>query len=113
MRYGIERFSLQDRELARVHPLELWLVGYLRQHPGAKVNQVADAGGAERQEVYQWLFRSKARSARTAAFDTARDSAHETTALKSLVIPGALVPSYATQSALGDVCGARRTRASS
>jgi len=39
-----------------VHPLELWLVGYLRNHPGASQTQVMQASVAERQAVYAWLF---------------------------------------------------------
>ncbi|MEZ5841783.1 MAG: hypothetical protein R3D02_15625 [Hyphomicrobiales bacterium] len=36
-RYGIDRFSLHDRGyIARLHPLELWLVAYQQQHPAAK-----------------------------------------------------------------------------
>ncbi|WP_394789954.1 transglycosylase domain-containing protein [Rhodoferax sp.] len=51
------QMSLADRGyLANVHPLELWLVGYLRQHPGASQTQVMQASVAERQAVYAWLF---------------------------------------------------------
>lgn len=57
-RYGPERFSLNDLGyLARVHPLELWLVGYLQQHPDAKRQQVLAASADKRQESYAWLFR--------------------------------------------------------
>jgi membrane peptidoglycan carboxypeptidase len=56
--------SLNDRGyLAGVHPLELWLVGYLAQHPGATMTQAADASRDERQQVYGWLF--KTRNSRT------------------------------------------------
>ncbi|MCY7370010.1 MAG: transglycosylase domain-containing protein [Polaromonas sp.] len=49
--------SLADRGyLAGVHPLELWLVGYLRSHPGASQKEVMQASAAERQAVYAWLF---------------------------------------------------------
>jgi membrane peptidoglycan carboxypeptidase len=52
-----ETMSLADRGyLAGVHPLELWLVGYLRNHPGASQTQVMQASVAERQAVYAWLF---------------------------------------------------------
>jgi len=55
--YAPERMSLADRGyLAGVHPLELWLVGYLRKHPGASQSQVMQASSAERQVVYSWLF---------------------------------------------------------
>ncbi len=55
--YAPDQMSLADRGyLASVHPLELWLVGYLRQHPGASQTQVMEASVAERQTVYAWLF---------------------------------------------------------
>jgi membrane peptidoglycan carboxypeptidase len=56
--YDVERFSLEDRGyLAGIHPLELWLVGYFRDHPGASRADVAKASEAVRQEVYGWLFK--------------------------------------------------------
>jgi membrane peptidoglycan carboxypeptidase len=56
--------SLADRGyVARVHPLELWLVGHLRRQPGATLDAVLAASRAERQEVYAWLFKTRQRSA--------------------------------------------------
>lgn len=56
--------SLADRGyVARVHPLELWLVGYLRHHPGASLTEVLDASASERQAVYAWLFKTRHKSA--------------------------------------------------
>jgi membrane peptidoglycan carboxypeptidase len=56
--------SLADRGyVARVHPLELWLVGYLRKHPGATLTDVLNASADERQEVYAWLFKTRHKSA--------------------------------------------------
>ncbi|WP_395322208.1 transglycosylase domain-containing protein [Variovorax sp. UC74_104] len=56
--------SLADRGyVARVHPLELWLVGFLRRHPGATLADVLDASAGERQEVYAWLFKTRHKSA--------------------------------------------------
>jgi membrane peptidoglycan carboxypeptidase len=56
--------SLADRGyVARVHPLELWLVGYLRRHPDATLAQALDASPRERQEVYAWLFKTRHKSA--------------------------------------------------
>jgi len=56
--------SLADRGyVARVHPLELWLVGYLRRHPGASLTEVLDASARERQEVYAWLFKTRHKGA--------------------------------------------------
>ncbi|HEX8956931.1 MAG TPA: transglycosylase domain-containing protein [Burkholderiaceae bacterium] len=58
-KFGVDQYSLNDRGyLAGVHPLELWLVGYLRQHPNATFSQCADASRDERQQVYEWLFKT-------------------------------------------------------
>jgi membrane peptidoglycan carboxypeptidase len=55
---------LADRGyVAGVHPLELWLAGYLRRHPGAGITQVVRASSAERQAVYGWLFFTRHRNA--------------------------------------------------
>ncbi|WP_317202055.1 transglycosylase domain-containing protein [Janthinobacterium sp.] len=55
--YAIGNWSLADRGyLANVHPLELWMVGYLRRHEGATLAQMVAASDKERQEVYKWLF---------------------------------------------------------
>ena len=55
--YAPQAMSLADRGyVASVHPLELWLVGYLRSYPGASQTQVMQASVAERQAVYAWLF---------------------------------------------------------
>ncbi len=63
-KYSPARFSLVDRGyLARVHPLELWLVAYLRQHPDADLSQVLSASAGERQAVYGWLFKTQRRHA--------------------------------------------------
>ncbi len=57
--YAMDKWNLADRGyLANVHPLELWLVAYLRQHEGATLSQVVAASEKERQEVYQWLFKT-------------------------------------------------------
>jgi membrane peptidoglycan carboxypeptidase len=53
------RVSLRDRGyIAGVHPLELWLVGYLEDHPEATHAEVTAAGAEPRQRVYTWLFDS-------------------------------------------------------
>jgi len=55
--YTPGHFSLPDLGyIAGVHPLELWLVTYLQQHPDATREQVVAASEQARQEVYQWLF---------------------------------------------------------
>lgn len=63
-KYSPEQFSLVDRGyIARVHPLELWLVDYLRRHPAATLPQVLADSVAERQEVYGWLFKTRRKRA--------------------------------------------------
>ena len=58
-KFSIEKYSLMDRGyLAGIHPLELWLVGYLFHHPKATLTQLVEASTQQRQEVYQWLFKS-------------------------------------------------------
>jgi len=57
--YAMDKWSLADRGyLAAVHPLELWLVAYLHQNEGASLSDVVAASEKERQEVYQWLFKT-------------------------------------------------------
>ncbi len=57
--YGADKFNLADRGyLARVHPLELWLVWYLTEHPKATLAEVVSASANERQQSYAWLFRT-------------------------------------------------------
>ena len=57
--YAMDKWSLADRGyLANVHPLELWLVAYLRNNDGATMAQAVAASEKERQEVYQWLFKT-------------------------------------------------------
>jgi len=58
--YGPGRLSLQDRGyIAGIHPLELWLVSYLQEHPGASRGTVVEASETARQEVYGWLFKAR------------------------------------------------------
>ncbi|MBM7060430.1 penicillin-binding protein [Pseudomonas sp. UL073] len=65
LKYGPGKFDLPDQGyIARVHPLELWLLGYLQQNPQASFRDAAIASEYERQEVYGWLFKSRHKSAR-------------------------------------------------
>ena len=62
--YAPQNMSLADRGyVASVHPLELWLVGYLRNHPKAGWSEVVGASTRERQEVYAWLFKTSRKNA--------------------------------------------------
>jgi membrane peptidoglycan carboxypeptidase len=61
--YGPDKYSLMDRGyLAKVHPLELWLVTYLQQYPEAKFDAVTTASAQERIDVYAWLFKTRSKS---------------------------------------------------
>ena len=99
--YGPAKWDLQDRGyIARLHPLELWLVAYLRAHPGAGRSGVIQASAKERQEVYRWLFKTHWKNAQ----DIRIRSLIEVEAFleihrvwKRLGYPfDSLVPSYAT-----------------
>jgi len=62
-KYGKDKFNLNDRGyLSRIHPLELWMVEYLDQHPDATLSEVLRASAAERQEVYKWLFKTRSKA---------------------------------------------------
>lgn len=62
--YGPEKFNLHDRGyIARLHPLELWLVRYLQKHPDAGRKEILAASTEERQAVYAWLFKSSRKRA--------------------------------------------------
>ncbi|MGO4329602.1 transglycosylase domain-containing protein [Cupriavidus sp. 2TAF22] len=59
-KYGPRSFNLNDRGyLARVHPLELWLLDYLRERPDASLDEVLRDSTEQRQEVYAWLFKTR------------------------------------------------------
>ena len=61
---GPGRWSLADRGyLAGVHPLELWVAAYLREHPDATLGEAVAASAEQRQEVYQWLFKTRHKGA--------------------------------------------------
>ncbi|WMC09183.1 transglycosylase domain-containing protein [Oceanimonas pelagia] len=69
--HGPGAWSLPDQGyIARVHPLELWLLGYLRQQPGASFADAVAASAEQRQEVYGWLFKTRHRSARDSRMRT-------------------------------------------
>ena len=99
--YGPAKWDLQDRGyIARLHPLELWLVAYLWAHSGAGRSEVIQASANERQEVYGWLFKTHWKNAQ----DSRIRSLLEVEAFleihgvwKRLGYPfDSLVPSYAT-----------------
>ena len=63
--YGPGSYDLPDQGfIAKVHPLDLWMMGYLLNHPDATFKDIVKASQFERQEVYSWLFKSKHKGAR-------------------------------------------------
>ncbi len=69
--YGPGTYDLPDQGyIAKVHPLDLWLLGYLLNHPEATFTEVVKASQFERQEVYSWLFKSRHQSARDSRIRT-------------------------------------------
>jgi len=69
--YGPGAYDLPDQGyIARVHPLDLWLVGYLLKNPEAQFKDAVTASHFERQEVYGWLFKSRHKSARDSRIRT-------------------------------------------
>jgi membrane peptidoglycan carboxypeptidase len=69
--YSPGAYDLPDQGfIAKVHPLDLWLMGYLLHHPDAKWGDVVKASQFERQEVYSWLFKSRHKGARDSRIRT-------------------------------------------
>jgi len=100
-KYGPDKFDLKDRGyLAHVHPLELWLLNYREQHPGADLREILAKSAADRQTVYHWLFNSEHKAGqdnriRTLLEEDAFKLIHK--AWKRQGYPfDSLVPSYAT-----------------
>ena len=64
-KYHQADFSLSDQAyIARSHPLELWLLRFMQQHSDASLETAIAASSTERQDTYQWLFKTRHRSAR-------------------------------------------------
>ncbi len=65
--YGPGKFSLPDQGyIAKVHPLELWVLSFMNQNPNANFKDAVNASADQRQQVYRWLFRTSNRGARDA-----------------------------------------------
>lgn len=99
--YASDRLNLADRSyIASIHPLELWLAGYLYAHPSAPWKEIVAAGADVRQESYRWLmkpnrFAAQNRRIRTVLEQEAFIPIHKD--WQRLGYPfGALIPSYAT-----------------
>ncbi|MCU0612746.1 MAG: transglycosylase domain-containing protein [Candidatus Eisenbacteria bacterium] len=116
--YAPGKLSLADvGHLGEIHPLELWVVRYLQARPGADLGEVIAASAEVRQEVYQWLFKTRSRRTqlqriRTVVELEAFQDIHQ--AWQRLGYPfDYLTPSYATTlgcsgdrpGALAELCG--------
>ncbi len=98
---GPDKFNLQDRGyIAKIHPLELWLVAYMLQNPQALMEDVIKASAEQRQEVYQWLFKTNRKQAQNRRIQTLleMEAFREThAAWRRVGYPfETLTPSYAT-----------------
>jgi len=59
-----DAYTLADRGyIAQIHPLELWLVQYLRSVPQADLKELVATSAEERQAVYEWLFKTSRKNA--------------------------------------------------
>ncbi len=99
--YGPDKFDLSDRGyIAQIHPLELWLVGYLRVRPAAGWSEIVDASATYRIDVYNWLLNTSHKNAQDSRILSrleieAFQEVHKR--WRRLGYPfGSLVPSYAT-----------------
>ncbi len=99
--YDPLRFNSNDRAyLAKVHPLELWLVKYLVDYPASTLSQVLAASSEARQDAYAWLTRTRRERAQNNRIkilleQDAFESIHQQ--WQRLGYPfSSLVPSYAT-----------------
>ncbi|WP_416148924.1 transglycosylase domain-containing protein [Pseudomonas monteilii] len=69
--YGPGKYDLPDQGyIAKVHPLDLWLLGYLLKNPSSTLTEMVNASRFERQEVYGWLFKSRHQGARDSRIRT-------------------------------------------
>jgi membrane peptidoglycan carboxypeptidase len=99
--YGPDQFDLNDRGyLARVHPLELWMLEYMSRRPQADLGEILTASAAERQEAYRWLFNRNRKHGQDTRIQTllevdAFEEMHRQWRRLGYPFP-ALVPSYAT-----------------
>ncbi len=63
-KYSKDTFDLQDQGyITKIHPLELWLVGYLAEHPNPSRKEMLAASREQRLEVYRWLLKSNKKPA--------------------------------------------------
>lgn len=95
-----DRFDVVERSyIAGLHPLELWLVKYLRDKPDASLQEVLKAGKSVRIASYEWLYRTRNKTAQDLRIRTMLeiDAFHHIEKdWQRVGYPFDLVPSYAT-----------------
>jgi cell division protein FtsI/penicillin-binding protein 2 len=70
-KYGPGKFDLSDSGyLARIHPLELWLLRDLSEHPDAERSEIFARSAAVRQDIYSWLTETKHKRAQDSRIRT-------------------------------------------
>ena len=99
--YSPEKYTLNELGyLARIHPLELWLLRYRREHRDAEWSEVLAASDEARQQSYEWLFdtsRKKAQDKRIRIMLEKKAFGRLHKQWQQLGYPfDELVPSYAT-----------------
>jgi membrane peptidoglycan carboxypeptidase len=100
-KYAIDRFSLMDRGyIAGVHPLELWMVNYMQSHPKATWAEYTVASTYQRQEIYNWLFKTNRKHRQDFRIRILKEEEAFNRVLKDWRAQGypfaQIVPSYAT-----------------
>jgi membrane peptidoglycan carboxypeptidase len=99
--YAPDRLDLADRSyISRIHPLELWLAGYLYEQPKADWKSIVTAGADVRQESYKWLLKPNRFKAQNTRIRTMLERDAFVPIHKDWQRVGypfsALIPSYAT-----------------
>jgi len=100
-KYSKDTFDLQDQGyITKIHPLELWLVGYLVEHPNPSRKEILEASREQRLEVYRWLLKSNKKLAQQRRIMTMLETEAFTKIHKAWQRTGypfaSLTPSYAT-----------------
>ncbi|HMO17430.1 MAG TPA: transglycosylase domain-containing protein [Oligoflexia bacterium] len=99
--YDLRAKTLGDKGyLARMHPLELWLVAFLINNPDASLSKIFDQSKNERIQVYDWLMRTSRKHAQDKRIQILLEAEAFTEIhqrWKNLGYPlPSIVPSYAT-----------------
>ena len=68
--HATRQYNLADQGyLARVHPLELWLVRHLQDHPNATLKDIVPASVEARRDASKWLFSTRFKHAQQVRID--------------------------------------------